>query len=143
MDYWWLLIFAVFVFLEAVTSDLVSIWFAAGALAAFLVSSIVGRTVSLLVFLVVSLLTLVFFRKLVAKKTQSKIEKTNLDRLEGTEAYVEESIDNLHAKGRVRANGTSWLARSEDPKKLIEKDTVVEIVRIEGVKLIVKLPEKN
>ena len=49
-----------------------------------------------------------------------------------------QTIENLKNQGQVIVGGIEWTARTGDNEKMIEKDTVVEIERIEGVKLIVK-----
>ena len=40
--------------------------------------------------------------------------------------------------GLVRVDGKVWTARCEDKDRVIEKDAEVEVLRIEGVKVIVK-----
>ena len=62
---------------------------------------------------------------------------TNADSLIGKEAVVTERIDNLRSTGAVQVNGQVWTARSVNPEHEIEKDEVVMIRAIEGVKLIV------
>ena len=61
-----------------------------------------------------------------------------MESLIGKNAVVSETIDNLKSAGRVTVNGLSWMARSRDDGKIIEKDAVVRIIRVEGVKLIVE-----
>ena len=51
---------------------------------------------------------------------------------------VTQTIDNLKNQAQDIVAGIEWTARTDDNEKMIEKDTVVEIERIEGVKLIVK-----
>ncbi|MBQ9150871.1 MAG: NfeD family protein, partial [Clostridia bacterium] len=69
-------------------------------------------------------------------KAKHRIEKTNVDALAGRVALVEEDIDNSSAKGVVRINGQLWTARMEDPADAPRKGEWVEIVRVEGAKLI-------
>ena len=47
-------------------------------------------------------------------------------------------IDNHAAEGTALAKGLEWSARSISDDMIIEKDTLVKVVRIEGVKLIVE-----
>lgn len=54
----------------------------------------------------------------------------------GQTAVVTEDIDNLAAHGRVEVLGNDWAARSTENVR-IQKGTKVQVVRIEGVKLIV------
>ena len=62
---------------------------------------------------------------------------TNADRLLGTGARVTEAIDNAAATGAVYADGKTWSARSASGDA-IPAGTLVEIERMEGVKLIVR-----
>ena len=69
-----------------------------------------------------------------------KLEKTNVDSVIGTRGYVTDDIDNLEAHGHVKLGGMEWTARSTtgDP---IPKGTLVEVDRIEGVKVFVSTVE--
>ena len=40
--------------------------------------------------------------------------------------------------GEIKVNGVIWTAVSEDPKEIIEEKDVVEIVAIQGNKLVVR-----
>ena len=72
-----------------------------------------------------------------------KIVPTNADALIGMQAVVIEPIDNLHAKGQVRVRGQVWTARSADGDVTFEEGQTVNIVKIEGVKLICSQPSKT
>lgn len=118
--------------------QLVSVWFAVGALAA-LIANLGGLNVigQIVLFLVLSAVCLVATRPLVKKLTAAKIQKTNADRCIGAEAVVTEEINNLESTGQVKVIGNIWTARSTDDT-VIEKGTVVIVERMEGVKLIVR-----
>lgn len=133
----WIALAVVFVVIEIVTVQLTTIWFAVGAVGA-VVACLLGanNTVQLIVFVVLSLLSLVISRPYVKKFTKTKVHPTNADMLIGQQAVVTEDIDNLRNVGSVSARGLAWTARSEDGS-VIEKDAVVTIVAIEGAKLIV------
>ena len=64
--------------------------------------------------------------------------QTNANSLIGKKAVVIQEIDNLAQTGQVRINDIEWTARSVDDGVKIEKDTIVEIREIQGVKLIVR-----
>ena len=85
---------------------------------------------------VVTLVLLLATRPLVKKFLQNKETHTNADRVVGQTAVVTEDIDNLAAHGRVEVLGNDWAARSTENVR-IQKGTKVQVVRIEGVKLIV------
>ena len=133
----WLGIMVVFLFMEANTVSLVSIWFAAGSLAA-LIASLFGAQLWLQItlFLVVSAATLACLRPLVRKYIKPKIVPTNTDALLQSQGYVTEEIDNLAAHGQVKLGAMEWTARSTngDP---IPQGTLVKVDKIEGVKAFV------
>lgn len=133
----WIVLLVVLLLVEAVTAQLTTIWFAAGAAAALLAEL---RNLSflsqLLVFLVVSVTALIATRPIVKRVTRRKIQHTNADRCLGKTAVVVEDVDNLEGRGLVKVDGAVWTARSADGSKL-KKDDRVSVEKIEGVKLIV------
>lgn len=138
----WTGLLILFAVIEAVTVQLVSIWFAVGSLAAVIASFFgVSTNIQLVIFVAVSAVCFVITRPLVKKFSTSKIQSTNADRCIGQTAIVVEEIDNLNAKGQVKADGKIWSARSSNDE-IIERDTMVTVEKIEGVKLIVT-PKEN
>ncbi len=137
----WLGVMVLFLVVEAVTVGLVCIWFAAGALAALLCAMLGGEIwLQVVLFLVVSAVTLYFTRPLVRKYVNAKVEPTNADIVIGKECRVTETIDNIEGTGAVYVDGKTWTARSENDET-IQKGTLVTALRIDGVKLIVAVPE--
>ena len=135
----WLILLAVFLVVEAITAGLTTIWFAGGALVAALAAYFgAGVVLQLLLFLVVSVVLLVFTRPLAVKYMNKDLEKTNVNSLLGKTAVVTQEIDNLAQTGQVRINDIEWTARTFDNSIKIPKDAVVEIEEVQGVKLIVK-----
>lgn len=133
----WIVLLVLFLILEAVTVQLVSAWFALGALCALLANLCgVGVIWQIVLFLIVSAICLIATRPLVKKMTATKIQKTNADRCIGAEAVVLEEINNLKSTGLVKAMGNTWTARAEDGS-VIPKDAVVIVRKMDGVKLIV------
>ncbi len=139
----WLAALVVLLIAEALTLGLTTIWFAGGALIA-LVAALVGANVwvQLGIFLAVSLILLIFTRPVALRYMNKSTLKTNVDSLAGEQGIVSETIDNLEATGKVKLNDVFWMARSEDGS-IINEGTVVEIVRVDGVKLIVKVKEEE
>jgi len=133
----WIFAAAVMFVLEASTAQMVSIWFAVGALFAA-IPAYFGASlgVQLFVFLVFSVLFLFAVRPLVKKRLQAHKQPTNADMVIGQTGIVLEEIDNARETGRVSAMGLNWSARSEDAT-IISADARVLVLRIEGVKLIV------
>lgn len=134
----WAAAILIFGIAEAVTVQLVSIWFLVGAIAA-LIAALCGATpvIQIIIFIAVSVLALVITRPLVKKYISPKKENTNADRVIGQIGIVNEDIDNINAKGQVKADGKIWTARSID-NSIIPAGSEVIIDRIDGVKLIVK-----
>jgi membrane protein implicated in regulation of membrane protease activity len=134
----WIGLIGVFGLLEAMTAQLVSIWFVIGSIVA-LGTSFFGATtaVQVAVFIVVSALALVITRPIVKRFTRTKVQATNADSYIGLDAVVTEEINNIMATGTVRVKGIEWTARSSSDDK-IEKGAIVTVRSIEGVKLIVE-----
>ena len=134
----WLALLVIFIITEALTLGLTTIWFAGGSAAALIVSLAGGGfLISVVVFLILSLILLLMVRPLAKSKFNSYREKTNAQALIGKPAVVIESIDNIKAVGRVSVSGQEWAARSADEDGSIEKDEIVTVKDISGVKLIV------
>ena len=140
--YYWLILFAILLAVEIFTLGLTTIWFAGGALVAFF-AALAGANlyVQLILWLVVSVLLLVCTRPVAKKYICKKQEKTNVDSLIGQETVVCENISNRDNTGKVMLNGIEWTARAEDSAAVYEKGSIVRILRIEGVKVIVKKGE--
>lgn len=134
----WIAAIIIFGIAEAATAGLVSIWFVAGAGAALIVTEL-GATLWLqfVVFLAVSIAALVATRPLARKMLDKTIVPTNADRVLHHTARVTERIDNVAARGAVYIDGKTWSARSEDGCT-VEEGSMVRIIRMEGVKLIVR-----
>lgn len=133
----WVIALVVFLVIEAITVGLTSIWFAAGALAAW-ICALLGAPVWLqvAVFIVVTAVALYFTRPIVKKYINGKIVPTNADANIGKECRVTETIDNIAGTGAVYVDGKTWTARS-DNDEVIPEGELVTALRIEGVKLIV------
>ena len=141
---YWLLIFIVLLVIEIGTMGLTTIWFAGGALAAFIMGIIgFGTGVQIAVFSIVSIVLLVSTRPIALKYFNKERQKTNAESLIGKQALVLEEVDTLHNKGGVEVNGQEWSAKTEEPSGVIAKNTVVTIEGIQGVKLIIKEKEEG
>ena len=140
----WLILLVIFILVEIATVGLLTIWFAGGALAAFFISlADFGSAVQVVVFLIVSLALVLLIRPLAQRKFNSGHIRTNAQTLIGEEAVVLEPIDNLQSKGRVMIRGQEWSARSVDDKEKFNKDDVVQVMSISGVKLMVRRPKEQ
>lgn len=139
MELLWLGILIVLLLIEIFTLGLTTIWFAGGALLAFVAAELgAPLPVQIVLFLVVSLVLLIFTRPVALKYFNAKRTKTNSEGLIGKQAVVTQAIDNLDGVGEVTVNGLVWTARTEDFSGSIEKGKTVTIIAIDGVKLIVR-----
>lgn len=133
----WFALVVIFLAAEAATVTMVSAWFAAGALIA-MVTALLGAELWLqvVVFVVISGITLAMLRPVAKKYFNPRITRTNVDALAGKTCLVVTPIDNLSGNGQVKLGGVEWSARSTDGVP-IEAGTEVRIDRVEGVKLYV------
>ena len=139
----WLIMIVVMAIIEIITLGLTTIWFAGGALVAFIASLLGASTLKQwILFCIVSFILLIFTRPFAMKYLNHDKTRTNAESLIGREAIVIETIDNLKSEGVASVAGQEWTARAVDDT-IIAKDTVVEIVEIKGVKLIVKVKEQK
>ncbi len=134
----WLVLMIGFVILEAACPiHLVSIWFAAGALAAAVAAMLSAQVwLQVVLFFVVSGGLLAALWPFVRKVLNPAHAATNIDSVIGTEGYITASVDNLNATGQVKLGGMYWTARSTDGGNIPE-GTLVKVDRIEGVKVFV------
>ena len=139
----WIAVMAITLIVEMSTPVLVSIWFSLGALVAVGAACLgMGITAQILLFVFVAVAALALARPMARRWLDPYIVPTNADRLIGTCWKVTEAIDNDDQMGAVYADGKTWTARSEDGAP-IPAGEQVEILRIEGVKLIVRATEES
>lgn len=137
----WFIIIIVAALIEMNTMDLTSIWFSVGALIAFVLALIdVNPTIQIVVFLIGSL-GLIFAVRPVAKNYfKTNAISTNADRLIGKVAVCTKEIL-VGDRGEVKIDGKYWLAVTSGDKD-VSIDERVEVLAIEGVKLIVDKIQK-
>lgn len=137
----WFIVAVAFLIIEALTVDLVSVWFAASALIMGVVAAIFPELDvwwEIGIFVALSIVLVLSTRKLVKKFfKRKKGQETNLELNIGHTAIVVEEIDNLHEKGSVKINGLIWTARSENGE-IIEEGALVVFKSISGNKAFVE-----
>ena len=139
--YIWVGAVVIFGIVEAATAGLTSIWFVAGSVAGLITAVCGGELwLQITLFLVVSVAALIATRPLVKKLSGGKAVATNADRVLGGRARVCETIDNSIPCGAVYIDGKTWSARSENGR-IIPEGTMVNVLRMEGVKLFVEVQE--
>ena len=133
----WIIAMVVFLIIEAATVGIASIWFAIGALCAMVAAMLdVSVLWQIVIFIVVSTVTLCFTRPIIKKHINGKVVPTNADAIIGKECRVVETVDNIAGTGGVYVDGKTWTARSIDDEPIAVGE-IVKAERIEGVKLIV------
>ena len=135
----WLVLAGIFLIIEIISITFLIFWFAIGALLAMVVSLFTDNLfIQATVFLVSSTLLLFVTKPLVNKiLPRDSFLKTNSSAAEGKVALVVKDIDPIEGSGQIKLNSEVWSARSED-ESVINVGEKVEIVKIDGVKAIVK-----
>ena len=134
----WIVIAVIFAVAEGLTSSFITIWFTIGAAAAAIVAAVGGGiAIQIVIFFVISILLLIFTRPILVKRLKLGREKNYTEQLEGKTGLVVEEIKPF-GSGQVKVRGIIWTAVGETEDFAAKKGSIVEIVRVEGVKLLVK-----
>lgn len=138
----WLVLFVAMLGIEAAGPALVSIWFSFGALIALIVSFIpeVPWWVEVIVFVVISIATLLALRPILRRYIKRNNYNTNIDSFTGKRGYVIEDITYLKP-GAVKIGDVSWTAIPVNREEEILENEIIEVVAVNGNKLIVKKVE--
>ena len=134
----WLAVIIVTLVVEVITQGLTTIWFSIGAAVAA-VTTVLNLNVwlQIVIFAAVSLIVMLLVRPMAKRMLMDRITPTNMEMLLKEQALVIENIDNDAGTGKVKVRDIEWTARTESGER-IEAGKMVEIQRIDGVKLIVK-----
>ena len=133
--YVWLALASALAILEICTPNIVCIWFIAGSMCAFLTSFVTDSIiVQGLVFSFTTGICLGFTKPMADKMLGKKPEPTNADMLIGKHCMVTEDIY-PDKKGRVKADGIYWMAKSNTT---IKSGTIVQILEMSGATLTVE-----
>ncbi len=134
----WIVSCMLFTLLEAFTQQFVSIWFLSGSIVAMIASYLGFKfETQCILFVIVSLVTLIAFRPLAKKFVQSEIVPTNTDYNIGKLAIVTKEFDEITKEGRILVNDMDWAAKSIEDVAY-EKGAKVIVDKIEGVKCLVR-----
>ena len=127
----WLIIILFLGFIEAITVNLVTIWFVISGIVSLILSYFI---IQFSVFVILGILLLITTRSWLNKVFKINKYKTNLDRVIGMRGIVTEKITK-NSPGEVKVDGKRWMAVSD---KTINVDNDVKILEIDGVKLKVE-----
>ena len=137
----WAVVLVLCVIAELATLQLVSIWFAAGALGAFIAAACgFSAAAQAVIFAAVSVLLLCLTRPLLRKMRVRNVLPTNAQAEVGRLAVVTEDIDNAADTGRVRIGGVNWKARADGTER-IPKGASVRVTGIDGTTAFVTTAE--
>ena len=133
----WLIVAVAFGIAELMTTSLTVVWFSIGALILMVLSTFIESIIiQIALFAAISITLLVVFTKYFVDKDKTYKYNTNLQGIEQKTGIVKEEIPQ-YMTGIVTLTGEDWTAISEDGEK-IQVGQLVKVIRIEGVKLVVK-----
>ena len=136
----WIAVIILAIIIEALTDQLISIWFVPAAMVATVLDFCSVDVIwQVLVFVLLSIIGIVLSKTLLSKYlTRSDDAKTNIDAIVGERCIVTEKIDNFAGCGQAKVKGQIWSARGVNEDDVFEVGEILNIVAIEGVKLICK-----
>lgn len=131
----WLAVVIVLGIVEAATVNLVTIWFVASGIVSLIISLFTDSfVICFAVFVLLGVVLLICTRPLIKKYSNGKHVATNIDRIVGMQGSVTQEITPKNP-GEVKADGKLWTAVSDET---LQVGSFVEILQIDGVKLIVR-----
>ncbi len=135
----WLILAGLFIIGEMITIGFLVFWLAIGSLLAMVISLFAPDALILqtAVFVISSSLLILFTKPLVDKYITKKTIPTNVNTLIGKKAKVIVDINSLDCTGQVKVDGEIWSAKTNS-EEIISKGSEVEILEIDGVKLLVQ-----
>ena len=139
----WIIILVLTVIFEILTTDLTSMWFSLGAFAALLLNLFVKDNLwwlQVVIFAVVAIVSIIFFKPLLKKKMMNQKAKTNIDALINKTVVVVEPIA-PNSPGTIKTEGIEWTAVTETDS--FEPGDLVEIVSVSGNTFTVKKISKK
>lgn len=135
----WVGVIILAIILEIATDQLVSIWFVPGAIIAVVLDFFgVFYAWQILAVLLLAAIGILFLRKLVARIKPNLSTKTNIDAIVGERCVVTEKIDTFAGRGQAKIKGQIWSARGLQDDDVFEEGEILQVVGVEGVKLICK-----
>ena len=136
MWYIWLIAAGIFFVAEMITTGFLIFWLGIGSILAMITSFITDSIfIQTAVFVISSVVLIPLTKPLVKKYIDTgKSTVTNAYGIIGKTGIVTVDIDTLESTGQVKVNGEIWSAKADSN---IPKGTKVEVLKIDGVKLIV------
>ena len=142
MEIWviWLIFSGICFLAEIATEGFLVCWLGVGGLCAMGLSFLwpTNYLAQIIVMTVVSTILILSTKKLTSKITKKDDVPTNVYSILGKKAVVSQAIDNVKGQGQIKIDGDIWSARNEDDDDIISEGDTVEIIRIDGVKAMVR-----
>lgn len=133
----WIVVCVIMLIVEFATFQLVSVWFAFGAAIAFIASFFLPFNSQIIIFVVVSFISLLGTMPFISRYKNKKHIPTNYDMDIGKDVKITERIDKTAGTGRAVLNDVNWMAESENPDETFENGEVAVVKDIKGARLIV------
>ena len=137
----WIIIAVVVIAIDIVTSNFLFVWFAVGAIAAMIANFVgISFSVQIIIFLVISLITVSLGYPWAKKKFKNSVKRTPLME----ETYIGRILkaeDDIIERAKVKVDGIYWTVRNTGEE--IKAGDSFKIIGIEGIKLIIKKEEEN
>lgn len=139
MNIIWLAAVVVFLVLEAVTYQLISIWFVFGAVGGLIASFFTDTSfyVQFGIFIGISVVLLAALRPISMKLMKRQDFKSNADSIIGRSVLITQEVNNASGTGQGKIDGMFWTVRALNDE-IIKQGEMAEVKRIEGVKLVVE-----
>ncbi len=142
MSLWivWLIVVILLVIIEAMTVNLVTVWFIISGIITMFLSFFLSDLISqFAVFVLLGILLMLLTKPFIEEIKKNKEEKLNLERIIGMQGVVIKEIKK-NVVGEVKVDGKVWSAIS-DKRITVDSDIIVE--EIHGVKLLVSKVKKS
>lgn len=135
----WLIIAGFCLILEIITVGFLVFWFAVAALVVCLLSLFIDSVIAQFAIFIILSTALIFLTRPLAEKLNKKDNIiTNSNSIIGKEAIVKKEITNI-SSGQIKINGDIWTATLDSEySNIVPEGSTVEVVKIDGVKAIVK-----
>lgn len=140
----WVAIICASAIVEAISTDMTSIWVTCGGIVGIILYAIFPNNIwaQIIPAAVVTIILIIFIRPIVRRLMQNKTTKTNADSLVGKKFKLIKDIK-PDAMGEVKINGVIWSVANIDSEEEITAGEEVEICQIKGNKLIAKKAQKE
>lgn len=136
----WIIVAAVVIAIDMVTSNFLFAWFAVGSFVA-MIADLLGVTfgVQVVLFLVVNLITVSVGYPWAKRKFKEGVKRTPLME-ENYIGRVMKAEEDIVDRAKIKVDGIYWTVQNLG--EVIKKDESFKITGIEGIKLIIKKEEE-